>query len=104
VRGAVIHRQPAAAAAHVDADFRERDAVVINALVRVAGDEHVVGAWRDGGAQQAPLRRVQILGLVDDHMPVGRLAAVAEEPGGLVGELQERGPPRTTTGSTTASR
>jgi hypothetical protein len=66
--------------------------VVIDALVRVADDEHVVGARRDGGAQQAPLHGVQILGLVDDHMPVGRLAGVAEEPGGLVGELLERGP------------
>jgi hypothetical protein len=90
LRGAVVHRQPPAAAAHVDADLRERDMVVVDALVSVADDEHVVGARRDGGAQQPPLRGVQVLGLVDDHVPVGRLAGVPQEPGGLVGELQER--------------
>jgi hypothetical protein len=47
--------------------------VVVDALVCVCDDEHVVGAWRDGGAQQAPLRGVQVLGLVDDHVPVQRL-------------------------------
>ena len=74
LRGAVVDGQPAAAPAHVDADLRERDVVVVDPLVRVADDEHVVGARRDGGAQQPPLRRVQVLGLVDDHVPVGRLA------------------------------
>ena len=91
--GAVVDRQPLAAPAYVDADTRQRDVVVVDPLVHVADDEHVVRPGRHGGTQQPPLRGVQVLRLVDDHVPVGQLhRAVAERTGGLVGELRERVP------------
>ncbi|MEU8336515.1 hypothetical protein ACGFKZ_08315 [Micromonospora tulbaghiae] len=37
--------------------------------MRVTGDEEVAGAGRYGGSQHAPLRRAQVLRLVDHHMP-----------------------------------
>lgn len=40
--------------------------------MRIAGDEQVGGARGDGGAQHTPLRRVKVLGLIDDDVPVGR--------------------------------
>jgi len=67
--------------------------VVVDPLVDVADDEQVVRPGGRGGAEQAPLRGVQVLRLVDDHVPVGqRDRALAERAGGLVGELRERAP------------
>ena len=44
--GAVVDREALAASADVDADARQRDVVVVDPLVRVADDEHVVGPGR----------------------------------------------------------
>ena len=91
LRGAVVHGEAPAAAAHLDAEAGQGDPVVVDALVRVSGDEHVVGSRRHGGAQQPPLGRVEVLGLVHDHVPVQGLAGVAQQVGGLVGELDVGG-------------
>jgi hypothetical protein len=45
--------------------------VVVDPLVRVPDDEHIVRSFRHGSTEQPPLRRVQVLRLVDDYMPVG---------------------------------
>jgi hypothetical protein len=67
--------------------------VVVDPLVGVPDDEHVVRPGRHGGAQQPPLGGVQILCFVDDHVPIGQLhGAVAERMGSFVGELRERVP------------
>jgi hypothetical protein len=59
--------------------------------VRVGRDEQVVRAGRDGGAEQAPLGWVQVLGLVDQDVAVGQRSRPAEQAGGLVGQLQVGG-------------
>lgn len=41
---------------------------VVDPLVGVACDEEIVTAGRDGAAQDMPLRRMQILGFVHDHV------------------------------------
>ena len=91
LRGAVVNREPPAAAAHLDAEAGQGDPVVVDALVRVSGDEQVVGSRRHGGAQQPPLSRVEVLSLVHDHVPVQGLAGLAQQVGGLVGELDVGG-------------
>ena len=47
----------------------ERDLVVVDALVGVAGDEQVVGLLGVGhGAQHLPVGGAEVLGLVDDDV------------------------------------
>ncbi|MGW1705045.1 hypothetical protein ACWCP8_05710 [Streptomyces sp. NPDC002206] len=53
----------------------QEDLGVADPLVRVAGDEQVVGTFRAQRAQQPPLRRVQVLCLVDDDVVVRRSRA-----------------------------
>jgi len=91
LRGAVVHRQPSAATrARLMPTFASDTWLVVDALVCVCDDEHVVGAGR---GRRARSRRhcagCRVLSLIDDHVSVERLAGVVEEPGGLVGELQE---------------
>ena len=66
--GAVVDVQPCRAAGDVDADVAQADAVVVDALVGVAGDEDVVGRLGDRGAQQSPLVGAEVLGFVDDDV------------------------------------
>ena len=50
------------------------------------------GPGGDGGAEQPPLGRVQVLGLVHQDVPVARrLPASPEQAGGLVGQLHVGG-------------
>ncbi len=45
--------------------------MVVDPLVGVAGDEHVVGQVRVGhGPEHLPVRGAEVLGLVDDDVPV----------------------------------
>ena len=59
--------------------------------MRVGRDEQVVRAGRDRGAEQPPLRRVQVLGLVHQDVPVGRFLRLAEQVRRLAGQLQVSG-------------
>ena len=59
--------------------------------MRVGRDEQVVRAWIDGRAEQPPLGRVQVLGLVHQDVPVARRSRLAEQVGGLVGQLEVGG-------------
>ena len=68
----------------------QRDAVVVDALVSVAGDEEVVLARGDRRAQQPPLRRVQILRLVDEHVVVRLDDRGIEIARGSRGKLEKR--------------
>ena len=61
--------------------------------MRVGRDEQVVGAGIDGRAEQPPLGRVQVLGLVHQDVPVARRSRLAEQLGGLVGQLEVGGLP-----------
>ena len=89
--GPVVQGQPPAPAPHADPEADQGDPVVVDALVRVGRDEQVVRAGRDGGAEQAPLGRVQVLGLVHQDVAVGQRSRLAEQAGGLVGQLQVGG-------------
>ena len=89
--GPVVQGQPPAPAAHADPEADQGDPVVVDALVRVGRDEQVVRAGRDGGAEQAPLGRVQVLGLVHQDVAVSQRSRLPEQAGGLVGQLQVGG-------------
>lgn len=75
-----------------DTEGAQGDPGVVDPLVGVAGDEQVVGTFRDQRAQQPPLRRVQVLCLVDDDVAVrrSRTGFVPQQPGrlGAVGREQ----------------
>ena len=89
--GPVVQRQPPAPPPHADPQAGQGDPVVVDALVRVGRDEQVVRARRHGRAEQPPLGRVQVLGLVHEDVPVARRSRLPEQPGGLVGQLQVSG-------------
>ena len=82
-----------APATDVNAQAGEGDPVVVDALVRVGGDEQVIRAGSDGGAEQPPLGGVQVLGLVDEDVPVARCSRLPEQARGLVGQLEVGGLP-----------
>src|SRR5699024_7128910 len=52
----------------------QRDSLVIDALVGVCCDEHVVGAGADHGTEHLPMRGTKILAFVDDDMAVSVVA------------------------------
>ena len=89
--GPVVQGQPPAPPPHADPQAGQGDPVVIDALVRVGRDEQVVRAGRDRGAEQPPLGRVQVLGLVHQDVPVGRFLRLAEQVRRLAGQLQVSG-------------
>lgn len=59
---------------------------VINPLMRVPDDEQIIRPFRDEPPQKPPLRRVNVLRLVDDDVVVLR---PVHEIGGLIGELRK---------------
>ena len=85
----VVDPQPARPAGDADADGAQADVVAVDPLVRVAGEEQVVRTDRDRGAQQPPLRGVQVLDLVDDHVTERRAGARGDDPRRLVSEGEE---------------
>ncbi len=91
--GPVVQGQPVTPATDVDAQAGEGDPVVVDALVWVGGDEQVVGAGIDGGAEQPPLGGVQVLSLVYQDVPVARCSRLPEQLRGLVGQLEVGGLP-----------
>lgn len=86
--GAVVDSQSPAPSADAYADAAKRDAVVVDALVRVGHDEQVVRAGGDGGAEQPPLGRVKILAFVDNDVPIWRDGPLSQDASGLVSELE----------------
>ncbi len=64
--------------------------MVVDPLVCVAGDEQVVGPASDSCPEEAPLRGMEILSLVDEDVVVGLGRARLELRGGGRGELEER--------------
>src|SRR5437899_13038826 len=86
--GPIVQGQSVTPATDADPQASEGDSIVVNALVRVGGDEQVVGAGLDGGAEQPPLGGVEVLGLVYQDVPVARRPCLAEQLRCLVGQLK----------------
>ena len=75
VGGAVVDPELLGASDDVDADLAQRGAPVVDPLMAVADDEHVVRLLVDRCTQQTPLRLVEILRFVDDHVAIRLHAA-----------------------------
>ena len=89
---AVVDLQAAGASAGLDPKAAEAHLVVVDPLMRIAGQEEIVRSWRDACAQQPPLGRMEVLCLVDYGVGVqaGVGCASGELLGREVGELHVR--------------
>lgn len=93
VGGPVVKKQLPAASDDVDAALAQDDLVAIDPLMRVAHDEHIIGADGDDRPGQPESLDAQILRLVNDDCLVGTAVALVleNEPRvthGLLGFLQ----------------
>ena len=93
LRGAVVEAEDARPAAHFQPRGQERRAGLEDALVAVAGDEHVVLALRGQRAQEPQLGRPEVLRLVSHDVRVRALAGLVQHAREAPAHARPRGEP-----------